>query len=181
MLIDAGDGGGRVPIAHGEGGSYGEVGLNVVTVDGYLLAGFFVGEGGVLVGVEVVVGADPHLAHLRERGALGCGVGCFGEGDMLAVGGGAVNGAVVADGDGCVLGVVGGADDVGCVGFHVDAHERLVVGVAVFLEFDDARALENAVDHHGCVEKDCPHGGFSLSWWCFLLVALVYRVSAPRV
>ena len=37
----------------------------------------------------MVAGADPHFTHLCERGALGRGVGCCGEGDTLAVGGGA--------------------------------------------------------------------------------------------
>ena len=74
-LINARDGDGRVPITHGECGTDGEVVLNVVAVDVHLLAGFLVNESGVLVGVEVVVGADPHFTYLCERGALGCGVG----------------------------------------------------------------------------------------------------------
>lgn len=181
-LINAAHGDGRVLIAHGDGGTYGEVVLDVVAVDVHALAGFFVGEGGVLVGVEVVAGADPHFAYLRECGALGCGVGCLGEGNAHTSGGGAVNGAVVADGDGNVFGAVGSADDVGRVGVHVDAHENGVVDVAVLLEPNDACALEDAVDPHGRVEKN---GGlhecaFCL-WWRFLLVALVYHAHAPRV
>ena len=74
-LINARDGDGRVPITHGEGGTDGEVVLNVVAVDVHLLAGFLVNESGVLVGVEAVAGADPHFSHLRERGALRRGVG----------------------------------------------------------------------------------------------------------
>ena len=162
-LINARDGDGRVPIAHGEGGTDGEVVLNVVAVDVHLLAGFLVNESGVLVGVEAVAGADPHFSHLRERGALRRGVGRFGEGDALAVGGVAVDGAVVADGDGRVFCAVGSAGDVGRVGFHVDAHEHGVVDVAVLLESNDARALEDAVDPHGRVEKNGGlHGGFFL-------------------
>ena len=102
----------------------------------------------------MVTGANPHFPYLRERGALGRGVGCFGEGDALAVGGGAVNGAALVDGDGNVFGVVGSADDVGRVWFHVEAHKHGVVDVTVLLESNDARALEDAVDPHGRVEKN---------------------------
>ena len=102
----------------------------------------------------MVAGADPHFAHLCERGALGRGVGCFSERHTLAVGGGAVDGAVLVDGDGCVFGAVGGRRDAGRVGFHVDAHERLVGAVVALMELDDARTLVDAVDHHGRVEKD---------------------------
>lgn len=170
MFVDAAHGDGCVPVAHGDGGAYGEVVLDVVAVDGDPFAGFFVNESGVLVGVEVVAGADPHFAYLCECGALGCGVGCFGEGDALAVGGGAVNGAALVDGDGCVFGVVGGAGDVGRVGFHVDAHERLGGAVVALLELDDARALIDAVNRHGCLEGDGGmHGVFSCGGvfcWC---------------
>lgn len=173
-FVDAAHGDGRVPVRHGEGGSYGEVVFDVVAVDGYLLAGFFVGEGGVLVGVEVVTGADPHFAYLCECGALGCGVGCFGECHALVVGGGAVDGAVLVDGDGRVFCVVGSAGDVGRVWFYVDAHEHGVVGVAVLLELNDACALEDAVDPHGCVEKNGGlHGVFSCV--VFFLVSVFYR------
>ena len=165
-LINARDGDGRVPITHGDGGTYGEVFLNVVAVDWHLFAGFLVNESGVLVGVEAVAGADPHFTHLCERGALGRAVGCFGEGDALAVGGGAVNGAILVDGDGNVFGAVGSADDVGRVWFYVEAHEYLIGAVVSLLELNDARALVDAVDHHGRVEEDCPHGVFSCVGRC---------------
>lgn len=130
----------------------------------------------------MVAGADPHFAHLCERGALGRGVGCFGEGDALAVGGGAVNGAALVDGYGNVFGAVGSADDVGRVGVHVDAHENGVVDVAAFLEPNDACALEDAVDPHGRVEKNGGlHDGAFFLWWRFLLVHTVYHAHAPRV
>ena len=181
-LINAGDGDGRVPITHGDGGTYGEVVLNVVTVEDHLLAGLFVNENGVLVGVEVVAGADPHFAHLCERGALGRAVGRFGECHTLAVGGDGVDGAVLVDGDGRVFGVVGSADDVGRVGLHVDTHERLVGAVVALLEPNDACALEDAVNPHWCVEKN---GGLHecafFPWRCFLLASLVYHAHAHRV
>ena len=170
-----------LPVAHGEGGTYGEVVLDVVAVDGDPFAGFLVNENGVLVGVEVVAGADPHFTYLCERGALGRAVGCFGEGDALAVGGGAVNGAILVDGDGNVFGAVGSADDVGRVGFHVDAHEHGVVDVAVLLELNDVCALEDAVDPHGRVEKDCLHGVFSCVgrlWW---VTAVRTEKTCPRL
>lgn len=119
----------------------------------------------------MVAGADPHFPNLRECGALGCGVGCFGEGNARTSGGGGVDGAVLVDGYGNVFGVVGSADDVGRVGVRVDAHENGVVDVAVFLEPNDACALEDAVDPHGRVEKN---GGLHecafFSWWCLSLV-----------
>lgn len=130
----------------------------------------------------MVAGADPHFPNLRECGALGCGVGCFGEGNAHTSGGGAVNGAVLVDGYGNVFGAVGSADDVGRVGVHVDAHENGVVDVAVLLEPNGACALEDAVDPHGCVEKNGGlHDGAFCLWWRFLLVALVYHAHAPRV
>ena len=53
---------------------------------------------------------------------------------------------------------------MGRVGFHVDAHERLIGGAVVaLLELNDVCALEDAVDPHGCVEKN---GGLHE---CFLL------------
>ena len=173
--VDAAHGDGRVLVAHGDGGTDGEVVVNVVAVDVHALAGFFVGEGGVLVGIEVVVGTNPHLTYLRERGALGRGVGRFGECHALTSGGDGVNCVILVDGDGCVFGVVGGAGDVGRVGFHVDAYERLG-GAVVFLEVDDACALEDAVDPHGCVEKD---GGLHDGGFLFVAVFLggVYSVS----
>ena len=183
MLINARDGDGRVSVAHGDGGTYGEVFLNVVAVDWHLFAGFFVGEGGILVGVEVVAGADPHFTHLCERGALGCAVGCLGERHALAVGGGAVNGAILVDGDGNVFGAVGSADDVGRVWFYVEAHEHGAVDVAVLLELNDACALEDAVDPHGCVEKN---GGlhecaFCLGWCLWWVTAVRTRKTCPRL
>lgn len=84
----------------------------------------------------------------------------MGEGDALAVGGGAVNGAILVDGDGNVFGAVGSADDVGRVWFYVEAHEHGVVDVAVLLELNDSCALEDAVDPHGRVEKN---GGLHVS------------------
>ena len=176
-LINAGDGDGRVPITHGDGGSYGEIVLNVVAVDVHLLAGLFVNENGVLVSVEMVAGTNPHFPYLRERGALRCTVGRFGEGNTLAVGGVAVNGAVVADGDGNVFCAVGGAGDVGRVGFHVDAHEHGVVDVAVLLEPNDACALEDAVDPHGRVEKN---GGLHDGGFLFVVAFLVGGSSISR-
>ena len=182
VLVDAGDGDGRVLVAHGDGGSYGEVFFNVVAVDGHLFAGFFVNENGVLISVEVVVGADPHLPRPRERGALGRGVRCFGEGDSRTCGGVCPHGAVVADGDGRVFCVVGGRRDVGRVGFYVDAHEHGVVDVAVLLEPNDVCALEDAVDPHGCVEKDgCLHERAFFPWWCLSLMPTVYHGNARRV
>ena len=128
------------------------------------------------------MGADPHFAYLCERGALGCGVGCLGEGDALAVGGGAVNGAILVDGDGNVFGAVGSADDVGRVWFYVEAHEHGVVDVAGLLELNDACALEDAVDPHGCVEKNGGlHGCAFFPWWCLSLVAPVYHGWGVRV
>ena len=60
---------------------------------------------------------------------------------------------------------------MGRVGVHVDAHENGVVDVAVFLEPNDACALEDAVDPHGRVEKN---GGLHecafFPWWCLSLV-----------
>ena len=130
----------------------------------------------------MVAGADPHFPNLRECGALGCGVGCFGEGNAHTSGGGAVNGAVLVDGDGRVFGAVGGAGGVGRVGVHVDAHENGVVDVAAFLEPNDACALEDAVDPHGRVEKN---GGLHecafFPWWCLSLVHTVYHANASRV
>lgn len=43
---------------------------------------------------------------------------------------------------------------MGRVWFYVDAHEHGVVDVAVLLELNDVCALEDAVDPHGCVEKN---------------------------
>ena len=130
----------------------------------------------------MVAGADPHFTHLCERGALGRGVGCFGEGDTLAVGGGGVDGAVLVDGDGCVFGVVGGRRDVGRVWFYVEAHENGVVDVAVLLEPNDACALEDAVNPHGCVEKN---GGlhecaFCLGWCLWWVTVVRTRKTCPR-
>ena len=102
----------------------------------------------------MVAGADPHFPYLRERGALGRTVGRFGKGDTRACGGVCSHGAVVADGDGNVFGVVGGRRDVGRVWFYVEAHEHGVVDVTVLLESNDACALEDAVNPRGCVEKN---------------------------
>lgn len=130
----------------------------------------------------MVAGADPHFPNLRECGALGCGVGCFGEGNARTSGGGAVNGAVLVDGYGNVFGAVGSADDVGRVGVHVDAHESGVVDVAVLLESNDACALEDAVDPHGRVEENGGlHDGAFFLWCRFLLVHKVYHANASRV
>lgn len=78
--------------------------------------------------------------------------------------------------------MVGSAGDVGRVGFYVDAHEHGVVDVAVLLEPNDVCVLEDAVDPHGCVEKN---GGLHecafFPWWCFLLVPTVYHANARRV
>lgn len=124
----------------------------------------------------MIAGTNPHFPYLCERGALGRAVGCLCEGDALAVGGGAVNGAALVNGDGDVFCAVGGAGDVGRVGFHVDAHEHGVVDVAVFLKVDDACALEDAVDPHGRVEKN---GGLHDGGFLFVAVFLggVYSVS----
>lgn len=71
---------------------------------------------------------------------------------------------------------------MGRVGFHVEAHEHGVVDVAVFLELNDACALEDAVDPHGCVEKN---GGLHecafFPWWCLSLVHTVYHANASHV
>ena len=82
-LVNAGGGGGRVPVARGGGGSCGGVAFNVVAVVFRLFAGFLVDENGVLVSVEVIVGAGPYFACLRGCGAFGRTVGCFGEGARL--------------------------------------------------------------------------------------------------
>ena len=106
---------------------------------------------------------------------------CFGEGDARTSGGGGVNGAVVADGDGHVFGVVGSADDAGRIWFYVDAHEHGVVDVAVLLKPNDARALEDAVNTHGRLEKDCLHERAFFPWRCLSLVPTVYHANARRV
>ena len=118
--------------------------------------------------------------HARETVVVSCSAARLSPltpSHALASGGVCPHGAVVADGDGNVFGVVGSADDAGRVGFHVDAHERLGGAVVALLELNDARTLIDAVNRHGRIEKN---GGLHDGGFLFVVVFLVGGSSISR-